>query len=588
MVDLLLLAGLSFIIVMFTFLFATIHVRFDLIMAILADPVLVFMNWLPVFLLMILCYGISGGCASSFFITAFVVWILSLINYFKLLFRDEPFRFSDILLIQEAQDMAGKYSIRLNYKHWTTLLLMIWGTLVLYSHSAKIKIDHYLRCCCIVGAALLALISWNTFYLKSAIYDTHVNREVMNRWSGTQMYQARGFVYPFIYSYTYAVEKEPENYDPIRAENLLKTYSYAAIPEEEKINIIGIMLESYNDFSKFDLEFPIDPYQNFHELQKEGISGNLVTNIFAGGTVSTERSFLNGYQNHPGYQKKTNSFVHYFNEQGYYTEALHPSYGWFYNRRNINDYLGFANFYYIENYFGKIIDDKTLFPEIIKGYEANKKRNQPYFNFTVTYQNHGPYSEGNIADNQYLVRKTGVEDAEYHLLNNYLNGIYKTDQALKELFDYFREQSEPVVIVIFGDHNPLLGDGNSGYIQQGIDLNMGTVQGFKNYYETPYLIWGNEAAKSTLNTELVGQGEDFGPSYLMPKLFEALGWKGNEYMQYLFDEYEIMPVMNQAYYLMNGEWVKELNDEQKKIYDDYVNTEYYYSHNYWDEGRVLR
>ncbi len=583
--NLLLLAGLALVITIFTFIFATIHIRYDLLAAILQDPVLVFMNWFPIFLLMVFCYGISGRSASAFFITAFIIFVVAMINYFKLLFRDEPFQISDIILIQEAKNMAGKYSIRFNYKQWLTLLFMVWGAWILSIKTSKIKLSKVLRLSCILVVCILGIVSWKTFYLKSTIYDTHVNKKVMNQWSGTQMFQARGFVYPFIYSYTYAVEREPEYYDPKKAEETLQAYNYASIPEKEKVNIIGIMLESYNDFSKFDIDFLIDPYKNFHDLQKESIYGNIITNIFAGGTVSTERSFLNGYQHHPSYKKTTNSFVHYFNEQGYYTEALHPSYGWFYNRRNINNYLGFSNFYYIENYFERIVDDHTLFPEIIKGYEENKKRNQPYFNFTVTYQNHGPYSEGNAADAQYLVRKDGVGDAQYHLLNNYLNGVYKTDQALKELFDYFRNESEPVIIVLFGDHNPLLGDGNSGYLQQGIDLDMGTVQGFKNYYETPYLFWGNDAAKSVLDNELLGQGETFGPSYLMPKLFETIGWEGNEYMQYLSDVYQVMPVMNAAYYNINGEWVKELNEEQKKFYEDFVNAEYYYSHNYWKEDR---
>ena len=52
------------------------------------------------------------------------------------------------------------------------------------------------------------------------------------------------------------------------------------------------MLEAYNDFSKFDeIEFAIDPYKELHEIESEAYHGELVTNIFAGGTVDTERKF---------------------------------------------------------------------------------------------------------------------------------------------------------------------------------------------------------------------------------------------------------------------------------------------------------
>ena len=137
---------------------------------------------------------------------------------------------------------------------------------------------------------------------------------------------------------------KPEGYDEEKAKEILASYEYDNIPENEKVNIISIMLEAYNDFSEFEgVELGIDVYENFHNIQKESISGKLITNIFAGGTVNTERAFLTGYQNHPKYYSYTNSFVWYLREQGYRTEAMHPITGSFYNRRNINEYLGFES-----------------------------------------------------------------------------------------------------------------------------------------------------------------------------------------------------------------------------------------------------
>ena len=91
----------------------------------------------------------------------------------------------------------------------------------------------------------------------------------------------------------------------------------------------------------------------------------------------------------------TNSYVWYFKEQGYNTEAFHPIYGSFYNRITAFDNLGFDNYYNYENKFSSIqesfLEDNEFFDYIIEGYENNKKTNKPYFSFSVTYQNHGPY-----------------------------------------------------------------------------------------------------------------------------------------------------------------------------------------------------
>ncbi len=66
------------------------------------------------------------------------------------------------------------------------------------------------------------------------------------------------------------------------------------------------MLEAYSDFTRFDgLTFTEDPYAFWHELQEECYSGYLVDDVFAGGTISTERSYLTGYEFQPSYTKNT-------------------------------------------------------------------------------------------------------------------------------------------------------------------------------------------------------------------------------------------------------------------------------------------
>lgn len=546
---------------------------------------LLLMNFIPIFLFMVTVYLILNRLWASFLTSSLLFVTFSIINKFKLTYRDDPFSFIDIKLVKESLGMAQRYEIKLS----TNMIVLIIG-LITAVILLKLFFDYRIesrktRLSLLLVTFIISLIIFRKPYFNYEVYNKVGDKSLINIWSQTQQFQSKGFVYPFIYSITTAKDTVLEGYDEAKAIEDLSKYEYKNIPNNKKINVIAIMLEAYNDFSKFEnVEFGIDPYKNFHEIQKESIHGWLITNIFAGDTIQTERSFLTGYNSHPKYYSNTNSFVWYLKEQGYRTDAMHPIYGWFYNRRNVNTYLGFDTFYYYENKYQQLqetfYEDMEFFDFIIEGYENSIVNNQPYFNFTVTYQNHGPYSDEKYSDNQFLKWKEGYHEPTYNIINNYLAGIYKTDQAIKKLIDYFGNQDEPTVVVFFGDHNPWLGQDAIGYEMLGINLDLSSEEGFRNYYETPYIIWGNDSAKAVLDNELVGVGNDISPNLLMAELFGILGWEGNEYMQYLMDYKMHIDVNNKVYFKENGQYTAELSSAGSQIYNDFINVEYYYSRNF--------
>ena len=69
-------------------------------------------------------------------------------------------------------------------------------------------------------------------------------------------------------------------------------------------------------------------YAPWHELERQAVSGDLLTNIFAGGTVDSEWAFLTGYSTHDEFRKDTDSYVWYLRDQGYQTFGSHPGFGW--------------------------------------------------------------------------------------------------------------------------------------------------------------------------------------------------------------------------------------------------------------------
>lgn len=576
---------LSLLVMSITFVFSSASLNLTLLKSYFTGKWLILMNFIPVFLFMVFMYLIFNRVWVSFSLASLIFVTMSIINKFKLMYRDDPFSFIDIKLVSESLIMAKRYDLPLSCSIIIAIIVLIAIAIILKMFFNYKILSKKVRLSFLLILTAVSILIFKGFYFNPKIYKQVGDKTIINIWVESQQFQSKGFVYPFIYSITEAKETTLKGYDEKKAIEDLSVKKCRDIPEDQKVNIISIMLEAYNDFSEFEsVELGIDIYENFHKIRNESVHGKLITNVFAADTINTERAFLTGYNNHPKYFKKTNSFIWYLNEQGYRTEAMHPITGSFYNRRNINEYLGFDSFDHYDNRYRydqeEYLYDIDFFDYIIEGFENSKKDKQPYFNFSVTYQNHGPYSTQRLAEEEYLKKKSHYDDETYNIINNYLSGIGKTDKALKKLFDYFRNEEEPAIVIIFGDHNPWLGKDHIGYDMMNINLDLSDIEGFKNYYQTPYIIWGNNAAKKRFNKDFAGEGNHISPNFLMAELFQYLGWEGNEYMQYLLDVKDKFDVNHKLYFKENGEYKQELSKDNKELWKSFLNVEYYYSHNF--------
>ena len=566
---------------------ATGHYAMRLIFGYFECPLIFVLNLLPVLALLLLLYGLTGRAQLSFGVTAALVFGLSTGNYYKLMFRNDPLMFADLLLLKEAGDMAGKYHLFLDWKLGLMIACWVFGVLFLHFLVRGRPRGRGRGICALAGVTACTLLY--PVMLDSDLYNqrTAYYARLNNIWSATQQYIARGFLYPFLHSISEAIETPPENYSAGRAEAILSAYSDADIPEEEKVNIIGIMLEAYSDFSRLGVpELATDVYEVWHNLEAEGYSGDLVTNIFAGGTINTERCFLTGFSNLVNFRARTNSYAWYFRSQGYRVEGMHPCYEWFYNRLNVNESLGFEDYYFVENYFspmsgGGVALDDIFFPELLKTYQAAETPDQPYFSFSVTYQGHGPYNDdvcwwGEKGD--YVADNGAYTEAQQYILDNYFGSIYNTNQHLKALTDYLRTDDEPVVLLLFGDHMPWMGDGNLVYEAMGLNLDLSTQEGFFNYYGTRYLIWANDAAKEVLGQDFTGEGPALSPNFLMNQVFRLCGWEGPAFMQATQQVMDRVPVINTptGLYVENGTLTGSLSPEGQALVEDYNILQYYY------------
>ena len=554
---------------------------------------LVVLNGLPVLLIALFFWLVFNrvwmGIAGSGIITL----VGHLINYYKITLRNDPFLAADVLLVSEAANMTGEYTLEIPLSVILSVLAVLTA-IVLSALLLRGRVRPFpARLAMVLVILLVSGLLLNNVYYDDTLYNKMENIEenawFLSRWSDRDQYVCRGFLYPFLHSVKTAVEKAPDGYDKNDAAAMLAKYEDADIPEEKKVNIIGIMLEAYNDFSRFGvLEFDNDPYAYFHQLQQESISGQLVTNIFAGGTIDTERSFITGYPYMSEYRSELPTYISYLKDQGYYAEGGHPGYDWFYNRRNVAEWFGFDNYYFFEDRYevesSGLMMDSPFFADLLSLYEGfTSTHTTPYVSFSVTYQNHGPYSDQLLYDGEHIfARDQGYSIEAYRILNNYLWGIDKTDTALEELIESLRYDDEPVVVVLFGDHNPWLGDNSYVFDELGISLDRGTEEGFYNYYNTPYIIWANEAAKEVTGNAFRGDGGSFSPCFLMNEVFEACGWEGPAYMQAANEVRETFDVVSRSGICRteDGKLYSQLDGDLQKIYTDFKKLEYYMKHDY--------
>ena len=489
------------------------------------------LNIVPVVILLAALYLLLGRPWLSFLTGGIVVLGFSFANYLKLRFRDDPVMFEDILYIREALGISktAGYDLTPDGRMLFGLLCLVLGTAVLFFIARgrpgwKARLP-------LLAALLLGAFSLRGMYTNNTLYRTKTaNEAYINRWSATQVYLSKGFVYPFLHSASAGQLKPPEGYSQARAEALLGQYADDAI--ETPVDIITLQLEAFSDFSRLGIQgVDFSLYDAYHALEEEGVAGELITNIFAGGTVDTERCFLTGLCSLPSFRTDTNSHAWYLRTQGYALQGSHPSYEWFYNRRNINGNLGLDDYYFYENHYADlstaIAGDGVLLPEILRLY---REEPAPCFSFNVTYQGHGPYDTEEVwrgkhfTDGRYSTETTNIVD-------NYLGSVADTIENLTAFVEELRQEERPVVLVVYGDHQPWLGDGNSAWQEIGVNLDLSTEEGFRNYYGTRYLIWANDAAKDALGQSFRGEGPTLSSCFLMNEVFAQCGWRGSAYLQ---------------------------------------------------------
>lgn len=551
-------------------------------------PLLVVMNLLMPLLLVYLGFFLFARPWAAYLLSAVPFLGLALASYYKIQLRGDPVLASDLRLIRTAGGIMGNYTFELT----EPVKLVIAGfagmlilSLVLLRRE---RMSQRGRLAGLMVMLALTLASYFELYTSADIYEKTANNSLINPWSEVEIYLSRGTTYPFLYSVKDMFPNAPSGYRESEATGTLAEYENADIPEEQKITFVGIMLEAFSDLTDFPVldEVPAihKIYEPLHELEERSVSGRLLTNIFAGGTVDTEWGYLTGYSEHEEFRSPVNTYVRYFKSQGYDALYRHPGYSWFYNRSNVNEYLGFDECVFNDTGFGDLISisdalyhsDKVLVDYLLNDIDSRTETDDPLFLFSVSYQNHGPYPSETYWEEYVTPEMTGWSMESCCVINNYLAGIRSTVNEMCRMAEELEKRDEPVVFVFFGDHKPWMGNGNSVYTEMGINMDVSTLDGFYNYYATPYVIYANQAARDLLGNDFAESGGDFSPCFLMAKVFDECGWEGPGFMQLQREMREVSPLMSSnGWRMQNGQLTMELEGAAEDENERYLRAQYY-------------
>ena len=310
------------------------------------------------------------------------------------------------------------------------------------------------------------------------------------------------------------------------------------------------MNESFTDFASvggIQTSKPLLPF--IDSLQENTVKGNLYVPVFGGGTANTEFEFLTGstmrflptgstpYQAYV--KRELPSLASYLKQYGYETLACHFASGSNWNRDQVYPLLGFDTFL-TDKDVGELEEihgypsDQADYEEVCRQYEAWKASgiSEHFFCFNVTIQNHGGYLSGYRSEDapQYTGGQTSDDVEEY------LSLLRESDRAFEQLVNYFEQEEEPTVILMFGDHWPRLNNAFINSMANQADTE-NELEKNQNKYVTPFVIWANYNIEET-------QIEKLSANYLAAELLQVAGVPVNAYQNFLLNLSEEVPVID--------------------------------------------
>lgn len=493
--------------------------------------------------------AIAGGISVGFGIA----------TYYTTEFRGSPILPWDIQSFGTAMGVAGEYTYgafpSMAASLFALLIMISFATMILPNHkeeSFRLKLTERI----VASAVFVALFI-------SILFTNLLESMEIEVWPWNQRVSTKitGVLGGFMGNMQFVLVDEPINYSGSTVDDMAE--EIAELPELEPLGnpetmptIITIMNESFVDYESIainDTMIEEDYLPYIHSLmEQEGVlSGTAYSSVFGGNTCNSEYEYLTSNSTYflpmgsIPYQQYVNteqtSIISTLHSYGYTCNAIHPGRENAWNRQNAYEMLGFDSYTYYDNFdirpqlLRGYTSDLSNYKQVVYEYEQHQKNNSnPLFIFNVTIQNHGGYDNKNYKSTVNIDLPVGYSQTE-----QYMSVANESDRAFEWLINYFENESEPVVILMFGDHWPNIIDDNDyfEYIMDISNFENSRGEDTMKKYQVPYLIWANY----DLSNEDLG---DMSLIYLKNQLLRAAGLEGTDYDNYLESLRDTLPVIN--------------------------------------------
>ena len=530
---------------------------------------------------------IFGSLRTAVIIPAVAIAILGIANCFVISFRGMALSGGDLFSINTAMTVVSSYEYKLDWFMFMELFLTL-GICIISCKLRGFRVFHWkvrvlLLCAWCVLAGAYYHICCQTSYLEE--HDIR---------SGGFSHQLRYKQYDMLFTTLctcfYMVADKPDGYSVERVEALAEEYITGTDMEKQETkmpHLVVIMNESFADYSDIGegIDFSEDCMPFIHGLTKNTIKGTAYASIFGANTPNSEYEFLTG--NTMGFLPESSvgfnvfvrgnmpSLASQLKSLGYTTLAMHPYRGTNYRRHIVYPQIGFDAYYDRKHfmspqYIRRYISDETLYKWIIREFEKHvEESDDPLFSYNVTIQNHGGYTASSVQNLKTNIRVLN-EDVDTFQVQQYANLIKASDEAFEQLIEYFSSREEPVVVVMFGDHQASLGTATYEHLI-GKEEKL-TPEELMEKYKIPFVAWANYDIEEAII-------EKTSLNYLYSILADRLELPMTSYQRYLLDLSEEIPVLAAGgYWTKDGDFY-ELDDETSPYFErinDYNILEYNY------------
>lgn len=469
---------------------------------------------------------------------------LGLANRIKIETLGSPVFPWDLLLYRQYRPVLEFF-----VEPWVVSILLLLSSLaaagaVVYIIRARRHGAFFLRGSISLGAALalygLAIMPDFTFqdtrlsFIRMRTALTQLNVEYL-AWDQKENYRKNGQIVAFLFNLKSGLISPPEGYT---RDNIDAAFGHAAPRavgstvavgtqhDRTRPHVIAILSETFWDPAR--LKGPVFTRPPAPLLSGASapnlVVGNAFVPVFAGATCNTEFEFLTGFTmaflptGSLPFQQYVNasipSLASRFAGAGYRTIGVHPYHAWFWNRKEVYRHFSFSRFLALEAFdppaSGPYVSDDALANKII---ELTSGSAEPTFIFAVTMGNHYPWDRDRFAS-------AGPVEVSWNpdvplsarskrRIETYSKGVREANNALEKLIAHFSApDARPTVILLFGDHLPILGDDYRAYVESGYVPNPFPTTWSHDQslamHSAPFVLWSNFPLHNKPTAEPIG------------------------------------------------------------------------------------